>query len=29
MPSTRLLLSGSIIRANDLMYDDEQIGPLH
>ena len=29
VPPTRLSRSGHIIRANDLMYDDEQIGPWH
>ncbi len=29
VPPTRLSRSGGIIRANDLMYDDEQIGPWH
>lgn len=29
LPPTRLSRSGSIIRANDLMYDDPEIGPWH
>jgi len=29
LPPTRLSRSGSIIRANDLMYDDGEISPWH
>lgn len=29
LPQTRLSRSGSIIRANDLMYDDAEIGSWH